>query len=945
MGGITTGVGLFSGIDTQSLIEQLLAIEARPRQLAQNRLFQLQTQQAAYLDINSRLSALKTASAKFRTSLTFDSKLATSSDSDVLTATAGVGAAPGTYSFIVDRLVSAQQMLSRGFADRDTSAIGIDSLTLEDHRARLDRETNLARLNGGDGIERGKIRITVGGSTSTDIDLSRAGSVDDVLEAINESGAGVTASVQNGRFVIDGNGQTVGVTSLEGRQTAETLGIATDTDLGTTTILEGSSVYGLNANTPLSALRDGAGIRFNLDSLLGEDFTIDVGGNAVSINLGEIYETVDGELVVTQGAISTVGGLVDRINSTLEDAGVGVVSVSIDSDTGALALDTGGFVVTLTDGGKNTLGQIGFADGLVASNPLAGNRIFAGIGETLVSSLNGGAGLASMTSLDFVTADSSSFSIDISGQTTIQGIIREINDQSGGDVVASLNDAGNGIKIVDQTTGGAALTITSADTSAADLGIDTGPSGVTTGEVDSGSLQLRYISGATKLSEFGSGVGTGKVRFTDAQGVTFSVDIGSDSKTLGDVIDEINGQSSAAGSALVARINDNGDGLLIEDSSGGAVPIKVEDTTGSVASVLKIAGESGSAGAGENKIDGSLEVLVEFDPADTLDDIVDKINDAGGGVGVSILNDGGGGNAYRLSFTSDQTGVAGRFILDTNGFDLGVSTLEEGDDARVFFGSSNPANAILLQGSSNTLDSVLTGVSIDLKSASETPVQLTITGDNETIEGDVQAFIKAFNDTVDRISFQTRFVQDTEERGALLGDGTAISLRSALFGAVLGANDGFSGAYNTLASVGITVGEGAKLELDSDKFRAALAADPQAVEDLFARRVVDPDSGTDQLGDGVTSTDLSAANEYTELGLIVQIEEFANRYIDSISGVLTNKRNALDSQIELQQDRIDSITAKLESRRVVLGRQFLAMEQAIASLQSMSSSLSSIGLG
>ncbi len=944
MGGITTGVGLFSGIDTQSLIEQLLAIEARPRLLAERRLIQLQTQQAAFLDLNSRLSALKTASAKFRNSLTFDSKLATSSNEDVLSATAGVGAAPGTYSFIVDRLVSAQQLLSRGFADRDSSAVGIDQLTFEDHRARLDRETNLALLNNGDGIERGEIRITVGGSSTFDIDLSRAATVDDVLDAINESGAGVTASVEDGRFVIDGNGQTVSVASLGGRETAETLGIAADTDGGTTTILEGSTVFGLGENTPLSLLRDGAGIRFNADSLLGEDFTIDVGGNAVTINLGEIYETVEGELEVTQGAVSTIGGLVDRINEALEDAGAGAVSVSIDSDNGRLSIDTGGLGVQIYDGGNGTLQQLGFTsdESTFITNPTDGERIFAGMGETLLASLNGGTGLSALTSIDFTTADGSSFSVDVSGQTTIQGVLREINEQSGGDVVASLNDAGNGIKIEDQTTGGSNLTITSGDSTAADLGIDTGVSGVAESVVDSGSLQLRYISTATALSDFGAG--TGEFRITDSQGINFTIDIGSDSRTLGDVIDEINGQASAAGSSLVARINDQGDGLLIEDTSGGAVAISVEDTSGSVARALRIAGESESTDSADNRLDGSLETVVEFDPADTLEDVVSKINDAGAGVGASIINDGGGGNAYRLSLTSLETGVDGRFVIDTGGFDLGLDTLEEGNDSRVFFGSSDPARAVLVQGGSNTLDSVLTGVTIDLKSASESPVQLTITDDNETIEADVNAFITAFNQAIERIDFQTRFVQETEERGPLLGDGTAISLRSALFSAALGANDGFSESFNTLAAVGITIGDGGKLELDAERFREALAEDPEAVEALFTRRVIDPDADTEELGEGVTASNPNAATEFSELGLIVQIEEFADRYIDSISGVLTNKRNALDSQIELQQDRIEGINLKLESRREILQRQFLAMEQAIAQLQGMSSSLSSIGL-
>ena len=65
MGGITTGVGLFSGIDTRSLIDQLIAVEARPRQLVEARIIQLQQQQAGYLSINSALNGLESAADAF----------------------------------------------------------------------------------------------------------------------------------------------------------------------------------------------------------------------------------------------------------------------------------------------------------------------------------------------------------------------------------------------------------------------------------------------------------------------------------------------------------------------------------------------------------------------------------------------------------------------------------------------------------------------------------------------------------------------------------------------------------------------------------------------------------------------------------------------------------------------------------------------------------------
>ncbi|MFI4898082.1 MAG: flagellar filament capping protein FliD [Phycisphaerales bacterium JB059] len=951
MSGITTGVGLFSGIDSASIIEQLLAVEARPRQLAESRLVQLQSQQAAYLDLNSRMNTLKSAAAKFRTSLSFLSKTATSSNPEVLSATASTDALQGSYTFVVDRLVTSQQLLSRGFADTDSSAAGIDELTFEDARGRLDRDTSLSLLNDGAGIDRGVFSIDTG-SGPVEVDLSRASTVSDVLDAINNSGAGVTASVRDGAFVLSANNplSTITVSDVGLNQTASSLGIE-GTSAGS---LTGDSVYRLNANTALSALNDGAGV--GLTTGVGEnrhDFKIDVNGVIVNVNLGDVYELEDEELTITEAAVSTLGGAIQRINDALDDAGVTTVNASINDTTGAIEFsNTAGRPLTFIENGATTARDLGLTtDTAFTDTAVTGRRVLAGLNETLLSSLNGGAGLAAQGTIDFTDRNGVAFSVDTSGLTTTQAILDEINAQAtlaGADVTASLNSVGTGISITDASGGGLNLIVTSADSTAADLGIETGPTGVAESQVDSGSLQLRYISESTLLADLnnGNGLGEGRIEFTDSNGKVFEVDIGDDARSLGDIIDEINGQAGAAGSRIVASINETGDGLLItepDDGLGGGVAIQVADTEGTIARDLRIAGESESTDSGLNRIDGTFETHLTFDPADTLEDVVQAINAAEVGVSVSILNTGDGGSAHRLSFTSEQSGRSGRFTLDAHGFDLGLDVLSEGDDAIVFFGSTDPAQGVLLQSDSNAFDDTLTGVTIDLNSASETPVTLSITRDNEQIESDIDALIKAFNDVIDRIDLQTRYDEDTGARGPLLGDGTAVSLRSQLFAEALGANEGFRDTFNTLTEVGITVGEGGKLSFDRDRFRDALAQDPDAVAELFTRRTIDTDAGSEVVN-GVTVSDPNAATEYSELGIVVKLEEFANRYINSIDGVLKSKQDALDRQITLQQDRIEAINVKLENRRTVLERQFLAMEQAIGELQSMNASLASIGL-
>lgn len=947
MGGITTGVGIFSGIDSASLIDQLINASSRPLILAQSRVIQLNQQSAAYLDINSRLGAFKTAAASFRLNNIFDSSKATSSAEGVLTASAGNDAVPGSYNFIVDRLVSSQQLLTRGFADRNTSAIGLDSLTFESTAARIDSNTSLADLNNGNGVTRGE--ITVNG---TEVDISRAGTVQEVLDAINEVD-GVTARVENDKFVIDG---VTGLSEASGAGILSSFGLSSYS--GASTTITGSSVYELTGTTSLGALNDGRGVEIrDTSGQTVTDFNILINGETVGVRIGEVEgELTDDEgdpilddegnptIGVLEGAVSTLDGVIDRINAALDEAGYSEVTASINTTTGGIdivdSLGRDFDVEDLTVGNRtySTASDLGLT-GSYTGGTANGQRIFAGLNTKLVSSLNGGAGLNGTDGLlNITTRDGSVYSgIDVSGLDDINDIINTINTATGGDVTVSANRQGTGLKVVDNTTGGASFSITG--TGGSDTAEALGISGTfTDGTATGSSLQIGYVSNSTLVSELnnGQGIGTGDFEIVDSYGNRATINITSSTNTVGELIDEIND----SGLRINARINDNGDGITIEESLfvedggvNGTQIISISDTDGSVAEKLGIEG-SASGVDGDNFITGSEERVVEFDPDATLEDVRNAIDAANVGVSASIVNTGTGASPFRLSLASERSGEEGRFLIDTGEFDLGLSVLDEGEDARVFFGSSDAASGVLLTSSVNSLDGVIQGVSLNLVSASDTPVQITVSRDTGSIEKKVDEFIAAFNSVIDGIDFRTRYDQETEEKGVLLGDGTMLNLRNSMFNTLRRENQGFDGDYDSLTEVGIRIGSGGKLEFDKDKFREAYADNPEAVEALFTQRTIeDNDDGDPNTIDEQT---------FSELSVLGQLEEFADSYVTTIGGVLQNRTNAIDSQISLQESRIEAIQESLNRKRETLQRQFLAMEQAIGSFQTQSSSLAQI---
>lgn len=955
MSGISSGVGAFSGINSGQLIEQLLALESRPKQLAQARVLQLQQQQAGVLDINTRLAALRSAAQLFRNDRSFQRMTAESGNKDVLTATAQPGAAAGSYQFLVDRLVSTQQSLSRGFADRSSTALGLSQITVESELGRLDRDTALADFNNGAGVERGRITLTDSAGRAATVDLSRAATVGDVLDAINGNGtAQVTASVRNGRLVVrDNAGGTISIANATGFNTATSLGIAGSA----TGQITGQDVYRLGTNTTLASLNDGTGV--SIRSVAGVDafnFTLVVNRGSgpvnVRVNIGELYEnqTVNGvtSLRLKEGAVSTMGGVMARINKALEDAGMADVKAEIAPDGRRLQIrDTTNTATTIsvTEGSDTTARDLGLTGQTSASGVLAGKRIFAGMNSVLARGLSGGNGVFGDGTLNITTRDGNAFSVTLSQDASVEEMMQAIQNAGGtlaggaSRLTVSLNSKGTGLQIKDNSSGSGNLTITGTDgaDTAVGLGLSTGASGTTSDTVSGVNMQLRYLGRATLLSSLngGRGVGTGSIEITDSVGTTRTVSIGDNIRTLGQLIDQINSSSPTT----LARLNSTGDGIEIVENvpqlPGGVAgdrKLKIADASGAVARSLNLAGEASGTGS-SNKIDGTYERTVTFAPGDTLQQVADKLNAAGVGVSASIINDGAGSNPFRLSLTARATGRDGRVIIDAGAFDLGLRTLDRGENSRVFFGSSDPARAVLLSTSSNTLDNVVTGVKIDLRGTGPNPVTLAVAADSSRIEKDVNDFVKAFNDLVDRIGAQTRFVQGAQRQAALIGDGTMLGLRSALYATVQGKNLGVGGRYDELADVGISVGEGGRLKVDAQALRSALATDPAAVEALFTARTLDPENGTIRRG----------TERFSSLSVVNQIEELAKSYVDSTDGVLTFKTRGLEEQIRGQNSRINAFDTRLERRRETLTRQFAQMEQAIAQLQRQQSAISSIG--
>jgi flagellar hook-associated protein 2 len=805
MGRITSGVGLVSGINHQDIIDQLMKLEARPKDLLQTRIDSTNKQKLAYTDLQTRLGSMRIFGQSIQKPQTFAAATTTSSDENVLTATAANGAAIGTFQFQVARLVTTQQAVSSGFVAADAK-VGAGTITIEQGGGEVSSQTLLSDLRGGAGIRRGAFRITDGGGNSAVIDVSAAVSIDDVIKKINTSlDISVRASVDGDSLKLtDTSGLTttpLTVTDLADGHAAEDLGLVGQAPVSGT--ITGTDINFLSAKTTLAGINDGRGIR---RAATGNDLAITVGGTTHNVSLASAKTLGDVFDLIKTGTNNAVTASVDPGGNGIKLTGSGPITVA-DVGTSKAATDLG-----LTTGG--------------GGGTLSGGQILAGIDTVLVSSLNGGSGL-NLGSIQITNAAGASATVDLSGAKTVKGILDAIT-ASGINVKGALNASGNGIQVTDASGGTGALTIAEAGggTTAADLGLlGAAPAGTTA--VSGKNLQRQWVSDNTLLSQFngGKGVSSGSFKITNAKGNTATVSMAAGAKfTIGDVIRDINSKNIG----VTASINSKGDGLLLTDSTGGGLKLKVENVDGTSANDLNIAGTS----ADGTTIDGSFEKTLAVTATDTLATVQQKLTDLNFGVLAQVISDGSSTAPFRLSLSAKNAGRNGRVVFDAGTTNLATRNLVEAQDAAVFLGSADSAEPLLITAGKNQLAGVIKGVTIDLHGVSDKPVNLNVTRSVDSVLEQVKKFADDFNGLVDKIKELTKFDPESKERGLLLGDSTVRTVETNVY-TMLNTVVSGAGQYRVLGDVGIKLGEGAKIEFDEDKFRAAYANDPDAVGRLF----------------------------------------------------------------------------------------------------------------
>jgi len=652
--------------------------------------------------------------------------------------------------------------------------------------------------------------------------------------------------------------------------------------------------------------------------------------------LGLSGDMVIGGRTVKIAATDTLSTFRDKINAVNTGTSASGVSASIvDYGVSGYRLiltsdEEGAEGMTVLNGGaSDLLGTLGFVD---ASAKTAKNAVSGGhMSDTFdgADEAIGGSDLLNLTS-----AQSGTVAMTING--TVQNVAIDLSTDSLNDIRDAINTAFSGVFASDP----ASVVSETVD-------------GTTTYQLLIEGNTISYTDANNVLETLGV---VERAGVTDEQGVT------------GDVA------NTSGGVAITSSTRfDDIDGY-IDYGSGDTIAFSGTDTSGNAV---------------------SFSFSIYDTDYKTIGDLLTEIENQYGDVTASVTADGKiqvvdneiGDDQLQVVLTPSSTGLS----LDSD-HDFGsISTIrarqvQAGADAEIM------VDGVTVYPTSNTVDDVITGVTLNLKKiASDTTVTLTVGRDYDAVKENIQELVTAYNEVMDAINEQLSYdVENEEPGGPLFGDSSLRTMKSNLTDIILNKVGGVDDNFATPGLVGISLGTDGQLTIDDTTLQGYLETNFDDVKRLFVAdwsstnshlsytyHDIDTQAGTYGIhidsvdpvdGYFVASGDATGNGEYltgvsgNADGLVVRysgtttgdvgsftltfgVAELFDRALyhltDSVDGYVANKEEAIQDTIDNLDERIEAMEERVDRKMTRMINQFIAMEMALSTMQSQSDWLAS----
>jgi flagellar hook-associated protein 2 len=327
--GSITSAGLGSGIDVESLVTKLVALERAPIEQLQTKEASVKTQLSAYGTLKSTLSALQDAAEALQTQDKFASNTANVADATIAGVTVDSTATAGSYSLEVAKLAQTEKVRSTGYASA-TSTIPTGTLKID-----------LGNFNGttftADAARTFNVTIDSSNNTMTGL-----------RDAINNANAGVTASLVN-----DGTSTRLVVSSK---------------DTGANNAFKLSGLTGFDFNPAA------AGSSSMLSTQIAQDAAFTLDGIAMTRSSNKITDALGG------------------VTLTLKAKTTAATTLDVGSDTASIKTKVNSFVTAYNNAVALMTSQSAYSASAKTAGPLNGEASVRTIQSQLRSIMGGTVG-------------------------------------------------------------------------------------------------------------------------------------------------------------------------------------------------------------------------------------------------------------------------------------------------------------------------------------------------------------------------------------------------------------------------------------------------------------------------------------------------------------------------------------------------------------------------
>ena len=384
--------------------------------------------------------------------------------------------------------------------------------------------------------------------------------------------------------------------------------------------------------------------------------------------------------------------------------------------------------------------------------------------------------------------------------------------------------------------------------------------------------------------------------------------------SISDQVTAIQAGSGYANLKFTVAVNEANNGFTFTYKTTGAV---------TTAPTLTGTGSSHTAStdiAGVTAVNAATTTTLSVD-TDTPAGVVSAINAANTGIQATLVDTGTGTNSFRIVL-SGQTGSNGVFTLTSSpdlGFHDTANTLQSAQDSIVEY------EGLSITRDSNSLTDVIDGVTLNLKTTSNTNVRIDVTNDKSSLKTNIQTAVSAYNNLLSLLDEFTGDVDpDIEMSGALSEDNSlARFLKTKVRDAIFADSSTPSDSITSIRDIGVSLNQYGKVTFNETVYDKAVLSNYDDVVTMLTA-----DTNNESL--------FTVSNK----GLAQDIATTLGNFSDT-DGILSEREAGAKTDLTDHQSELKKLEARMEVLYNRYFTQFGAMETLMARLDSTKDYLTS----